>query len=236
VRQFFADPDLEVTPFALAEAFTRHYRYLRRIVLPAGLIDLRAQIPPHDVPLIATTASLVIRPDAHRALIPLLIESAREQLYQGGLLARPEEFPSPHWVEAPLAEEARQYFERGPSFFYRWFAFRWAFAATRLTIIMLPLLTLLYPLLRSAGPTYRWIVERRVYRWYRVLRRVEEQMDASADAAGLERIRKDLERLGDEIRGTSVPARYGANLYALRVHHQLLVDRLTSLERRGDGS
>ena len=89
-RTLFADPALRVTDFALAEAFTRHYRYLRRIVIPAGLVDLRSEIPPHDVPVIATTASLVIRPDAHRALIPLLIESARHQLYQGDLLAEPE--------------------------------------------------------------------------------------------------------------------------------------------------
>lgn len=164
VRTLFADPNLRVTGFELAEAFTRHYRYLRRVVIPAGLIDLRSEIPPHDVQVIATTASLVIRPGAHRAFIPPLIETAREQLYQGDLLAGPEQFPSPHGVEAPLADEARQYFERGPSFFYRWLPFRYPFAATRLMIVLLPLLTLLYPLLRSAGPTYRWIIQRRVYR------------------------------------------------------------------------
>ena len=220
----------------LAEAFTRHYRYLRRVVIPAGLIDLRSQVPPDDVQLIATTASLVIRPDAHHALIPLLIESAREQLYQGDLLASPEAFPSAHGVEAPLAEEALQYFERGPSFFYRWLPFRYAFAATRLTILLLPLLTLLYPLLRSAGPTYRWVIQRRVYRWYRVLRRVEEQMDASDDAASLSQVHKDLARVGDEIRRTAVPASYGASLFALRAHHRLLVDRLESLEKSARGS
>jgi len=230
VRKLFTDPGLRMTHFKLAEAFTRHYRYLRRIVIPAGLIDLRFEIPPHDVQVIATTASLVIRPDTHRALIPLLIESAREQLYQGGLLAAPGEFPSAYWVEAPLSEEALRYFERGPSFFYRWLSFRYAFAATRLMIILLPLLTLLYPLFRSAQPTYRWVIQRRVYRWYRVLRRIEEQMDASSDAASLEQVREKLERVGEQIRSTRVPPRYGANLFALRAHHKLLVDRLRSLE------
>jgi TRAP-type uncharacterized transport system substrate-binding protein len=235
VRPLFADPGLRVTQFELAEAFTRHYRYLRRVVIPAGLIDLRSEIPSHDVQVIATTASLVIRPGAHHAFIPLLIESAREQLYQGGLLAGPAEFPSAHGVEAPLADEALQYFERGPTFFYRWLPFRYAFAATRLMILLLPLLTLLYPLLRSVGPTYRWVIQRRVYRWYRVLRRIEQQMDASDDAASLEQVREKLERVGDEIRGTNVPARYGANLFALRAHHRLLVDRLASLEKGAPG-
>jgi TRAP-type uncharacterized transport system substrate-binding protein len=236
VRTLFTDPGLQVIHFELAEAFTRHYRYLRRIVIPAGLIDLEEEIPPHDVQLIATTASLVIRPDTHRALIPLLIESAREQLYQGDLLSGPEEFPSAYGVEAPLADEALQYFERGPSFLYRWLPFRYAFATTRLTIILVPLLTLLYPLYRSAGPAYRWLIQRRVYRWYHVLRGLEGQMDASGDAASLEQTRKELERVGDEIRSTRVPARHAASLFALRAHHRLLSDRLRGLEDKARDS
>jgi TRAP transporter TAXI family solute receptor len=236
VHTLFTDPGLRVTNFPQAEAFTRHYRYLRRVVIPAGLIDLREEIPRHDVQVIATTASLVIRPGTHRALIPLLIESAREQLYQGGLLAGPEEFPSAYGVEAPLAEEALNYFERGPSFFYRWLPLRYAFVASRFAILLIPLLTLLYPLFHSAGPTYRWFIQRRVYRWYLVLRRVEQQMDASGDSASLEQVRKELERVGDEIRSTHVPAKYGANLFALRAHHRLLVDSLERLDKRDRGS
>jgi hypothetical protein len=97
--------------------------------------------------------------------------------------------------------------------------------------MLIPLLTLLYPLFRSAGPLYRWLVQRRVYRWYRVLRNVEEEMDAKGDAASLEQIHQQLERVGDEIRKTHVPARYGANLFALRAHHRLLLDRLENLEK-----
>lgn len=230
VRTLFVDPDLRVIPFKQAEAFTRHYRYFRRVVIPAGLIDLRSQSPPQEIEVLATTASLVVRPEIHHALIPLLIESAREQLYQGSLLAKPEEFPSAHWVEAPLADEAFQYYEKGPPFFYRWLPFRWAFAATRLTVLLIPLLTLLYPLYRWAQPSYRWVFRRRVYRWYSVLRRVEEEMDASEEAASLAQIRKELIRVGDEIRATHVPAPYGASLFALRGHHRLLLDRLTGLE------
>ena len=72
----------------------------------------------------------------------------------------------------------------------------------------------------------------RVYRWYRVFQRLEQQMDASGDAASLEQVGKELERVGEEIRRTHVPARYGANLFALRAHHRLLLDRLVSLEKQ----
>jgi TRAP-type uncharacterized transport system substrate-binding protein len=227
VKALFEDPDLKLENLDLAEAFTRHYRFLRRSVIPAGLINLRDEIPAEDVQVVVTTASLVMRPDLHRALVPLFIATAQAELYQGTLLAKPEELPSPHHVDAPLAAAARAYFERGPSFFYRWLPFEYAFAATRLMLLTIPLLTLLYPVLRSAGPTYRWLAQRRVFRWYRVLRRLEMEMDASAaDPVGRERIAAQLERVGEEIRATRVPARYAADLFHLRNHHRLLVERM----------
>ena len=236
VDSLFTDPGLRVTSFALAEAFSRHYRYLQPIVIPAGLINLRDEIPPNDIELIATTASLVTRPNVHSALIPLLIASAREQLYQGDLLADPEQFPSAHGVEAPLADDALHYFERGPSFFYRWLPYRYAHAATRLSIILLPFLTLLYPLLRSVGPTYRWVNQRRVYRWYRVLERLEKEIDASGKDVNFGRIQKELDKVDKEIRTVHVPPRFVATMLALRDYHRLLVERLEKLRDNGSSS
>ena len=236
VQTLFANPNLRVKNFEQAEAFTRRYRYLRRIVIPAGLLDLRAEVPPDDVEVMATTASLVTRPDIHRAVIPLLIESAREQLNQGGWLAAPGQFPSPDGVEAPLAQEALHYFERGPNFLYRWLPFRYAYGTTRLLIVLLPLLTLLYPVLRSMGPLYEWVNQRRVYRWYRVLQGVADDMDPSVNAADLKKIEKKLRWVEDKIRRTHVPARFGANLFGLHVHHKLLVERFEELKRSRTGS
>ncbi len=231
VRTLFTDSDLRVTDFALAEAFSRHDRFLRRLIIPAGLVDLRYELPPKDLQIVATTASLVIRPDAHKALIPLFIESSRQQLSQGGLLAAPGEFPSAHGVEAPLADEALQYFQRGPSFFYRWLPISYASTATRLAIVLIPLLTLMYPLFRLAGPAYRWATERRIYRWYRVLGRIERRMDAADSAASLDSIQEELDRVDEQIRHVHVPNKYGSNLFSLRMHQKLLQDRLASLRR-----
>ena len=97
-------------------------------------------------------------------------------------------------------------------------------------MILLPLLTLLYPLFRSVGPTYRWVNQRRVSRWYRVLQRLEGEMDTSGDAADLAGIEAELDQVDNEIRGTHVPSRFGANLFALRAHQRLLVERLEKLK------
>lgn len=225
----FEDPDLVLHHFPLAEAMTRHYRFLEVIEIPQGVVDLRRNLPPRDTTVIATTASLVMRRDTLPGLIPLLIEICQDELGQGSLLSEPGEFPSEHHVDAPLAEEASRYFRRGPSFFYRYLPYRLAHFLTRLMLLLLPLLTLLYPLFKSAGPLYRWLVLRRVYRWYRVLRALETELDQTKDPAELARVEGHLEQVDEEIRGTSVPSRFAADLYQLRQHRRLLLDRCRSL-------
>jgi len=102
-------------------------------------------------------------------------------------------------------------------------------------LLLLPLLTLLYPLFKSAGPLYRWLVLRRVYRWYRVLRALEAELDQTEDPADLAQVEKDLERVDEEIRGTSVPSRFAADLYQLRQHRRLLLDRCRARLRAAGG-
>ena len=91
-----------------------------------------------------------------------------------------------------------------------------------------------YPLMRMAGPTYRWAIERRIYRWYRVLGRIERRMDSSGDSADLRRIEKELDDINEHIRHMYVPSRYASNLFTLSMHHKLLEDRLRSLQSKAD--
>jgi hypothetical protein len=96
-------------------------------------------------------------------------------------------------------------------------------------LLILPLLTLLYPLFKSAGPLYRWLVLRRVYRWYRVLRALETELDQTSGPEDLDQVERDLERVDEEIRATNVPSRFAADLYQLRQHHRLLVLRCRAM-------
>ena len=229
--QLFEDENLRAYSFEYAEAWTRRYRYLTRLVIPKGLVDLKRNLPAEDVRVLATTTSVVMRPGVHEGLIKLLIERCQNELARGSLLAAPGTFPSPHGVDAPLHDDAAHYFRHGPSFLHRWFPPRLAHTVTRLTILILPLLTLLYPLFRGVGPLVRWTAQRRVFRWYRVLRALEAEFEATDDAESRALVRAELERVGDEIRHTHVPVRYAADLFHLRRNHRMLVERLERLER-----
>jgi TRAP transporter TAXI family solute receptor len=217
-----------IAPMSLAraEAYTRRYRFLSALTLPEGVIDFERNIPGRDIALLAPTANLVARDDLHPALAVLLLQAAREVHGAGGLFERPGAFPAPHHLDFPLSAAARQYFEFGPPLLQRYLPFWAANLIDRLKVMLLPLVTLLFPLFKIVPPTYRWRVRSRIYRWYRELQAVDDRIRAAGPAYNLERLADDLTRIEDEVMRVSVPLAYADALYDLRLHIAFVRDKL----------
>jgi TRAP transporter TAXI family solute receptor len=213
-------------------AYERTFRALRHVVLARGQLDLANDIPAHDVNLLAPVASLVAREDLHPALIPLLIESAQVVFGNGGVFAEPGEFPSPHYLDAPLSDHARRVYESGPSFLYEWFPFRMAAALSRLKIMLLPLLTLLFPLIKVGPPLYRWRIRSKIYRWYRLLRELERRADVAEDEEQRAAVAGDIATVEKEIAEVNVPPSYMDEFYNLRMHVDRMRHQLDRQARR----
>src|SRR5262249_61121239 len=58
-------PRFDSLSFPMADAFTRVFPDLVRLVLSQGVIDLDRITPPNDVVLIGTTAKVLVRNDLH---------------------------------------------------------------------------------------------------------------------------------------------------------------------------
>jgi TRAP transporter TAXI family solute receptor len=223
IRDLLAAEGIRLVSFERSEALARVFPYLRPVKLPRGVIDLGADLPREDFHLVAPVASLVARESLHPAFVPLFLEAATRIHEPGGLLAEPGTFPSPRFVEFPLDEAARDYFRSGPPFLQRYLPFWVAAAVNRLKILLLPLITLLFPIFKVAPPLLRWRARRRIYRWYAVLEEIErEAADAPARAACLER----LAALEEEISRVHVPLSYGEEHYNLRLHAEYVRRRV----------
>jgi TRAP transporter TAXI family solute receptor len=223
VRALLLDPEIELVSFARAEAYARRHRYLSAITLPRGVIDLARDAPAQDVALVAPAAALVVKRELHPAIQSLLLAASDESFRLGGVLAPPGAFPSRDLVTFPLSEEAERFYERGgPSLLRRWLPFWAANLVDRLWVLAIPAATLLYPLMKSAPPVYKWQVQRRVHRWYRDLRRLEAEGRDAADAAIVARVRADLRRMMDEVGGIKVPLSYNDDVYRLRMHIRMV--------------
>jgi TRAP transporter TAXI family solute receptor len=226
IRELVSASPVSLMSFGRADAYTRTHRFLSRLTLPEGAIDLAANVPPHPIALLSPTANLAVGPDFHPALVDLLLQAAARVHGGGGLFERPGEFPAPRYLAFPLSAEARRHYEHGPPFLQRYLPFWAATLVDRLKVMLIPLFALLLPLFRVMPPVYRWRVRSRIYRWYKELRAVDPGGDAQAAAAGVDAALGELARIESEVSGVPAPPSYARELYDLRVHIDLVRAKL----------
>lgn len=218
VRALVRDARFSLVGFERAGAFERLYSFVAGVTLQAGVLDLGANLPARATPMVALTAQIAVREELHPALQGVLLE-AMKRLYSGGdVVSAPGAFPDAVRVDLPLSDEARRYYETGPTFLRRVLPYWWANLLERAWIVILPALTLLIPLIRAAPPVYRWRVRSRIYRWYRDLTALEiKGRNAKSDGERAE-VRAGLAQMLRETGQMEVPLGYADELFRLRGH------------------
>jgi hypothetical protein len=208
--------------FAQADAFAQRFRYLSKLILPEGRLDFAADVPPADVTLLAPAAALVAREDLHPAIIDRLIQAATEVHGGGQLFTEPGQFPSPRFLDVPISPDAERYLRQGPTFLRRHLPFWAATMVERFMVMLIPIVTLLLPLVRFAPPVYNWQVRRRIFRWYGTLRDIEERALACTTPVARADILNQLDGVEKDVRNIHVPLGYAENHYHLRMHIQFI--------------
>lgn len=234
IADLIHEPGIELLSMTHAPALARRHPYLDEVLLPMGVLDLARDLPEEDVMLIAPSAQIAVRESLHPAVQSLLIEAAMSAHGGGSLLAEPGRFPTPVLADLPISEEAERYYENGPSFMRRIFPYAVANFLERAWVLVIPLVTLMIPLVRAAPPLYRWRIRRRIYIWYQKLRDLENAGRAAASAEERTEVRARLADLQAETGEVKVPLAYTDDLYRLRAHIRFvaeLLDRLSAQDR-----
>ncbi|MEM8615617.1 MAG: TAXI family TRAP transporter solute-binding subunit [Pseudomonadota bacterium] len=218
VQALLRNPDVRLVSTRRAPALAMRYPALAPKTLFEGVIDLDRNIPAADVPLVAAIAQLGVRRDLHPAIQSVLLEAA-EPIHGGGTVLIPAgTFPDADRVDLPLSPEARRYYRRGPTALRRYFSFGWANFLERAWIFLIPLITLMIPLVRVAPPIYRWRIRRKIYVWYKDLHELEHRGMEAATEAEREAVLSDIDAMQLEVGQVDVPISYNDELYHLRSH------------------
>jgi TRAP-type uncharacterized transport system substrate-binding protein len=234
IQRLLRQPGVRLMSFANADAYTQRFPFLTRLTLREGVADFAANLPPADTVLIATTAAVLVREDAHRALVSLLAQALQEvhaapTLDAGGdaqLFQRAGEFPLAGDPEFPFAEEARRVYRSGPPLLQRYVPFWVATTVDRLIVSLVVLLPILIPLVRFAPQIYSWRVRRRIVYWYGALKRLEAAArQAKAPEARAEHL-LELDRIEAAVDDIPVPLAFSDKLYELRQHIEVVRRRL----------
>jgi TRAP transporter TAXI family solute receptor len=224
-------PGVRLLSLSQAEAFTRHYPFLSKVVLPAGALDLAVGIPPRDVTMLAPAASLVASSALHPAIVDIVLEAATKIHGPPQLFTAAGQFPSPHYVDLPLSTDAQRWFRSGPTFLRRNLPF-WAATVVERLLIFLPLMGVTIPVLTLALGSFQARYERRIHRAYARLRALEEQARSPAGPEDRARLLERLDDLDTEVSSLKLPANQVSQLYHLRTHIEFIRKGL----RDGEGA
>jgi uncharacterized protein len=236
IQRLLRQPGVKLMSFANADAYTQRFPFLTKLTLREGVVDFAANLPPAETVLLATTAAVLVREDAHRALVSLLAQALQEahaappvddkgdtQLFQ-----RAGEFPLASDPEFAFAEEARRVYRSGPPLLQRYVPFWVASTVDRLIVSLVVLLPILIPLVRFAPQIYSWRIRRRIVYWYGALKRLE----AAARKAGGPEARAEhlleLDRIEAALDDIPVPLAFSDKLYELRQHIEVVRRRLAA--------
>jgi len=212
-------PDIHLLNFVQASAYARRINYLNKLELPRGTLDFGNNLPPQDVSLVAPAVELIARDTLHPALSDILLDAARSVHGGPGVFKARGQFPAPVEHEIPISPDAARFYASGKSFLYRNFPFRIASILARTLAVLLPMAILLLPALRLAPGIYRWRIESRIRRWYRVLLDLEREAEEHSDSTQRrEELLRHLDHIENSVNKIAVPASFGDIFYGLRGH------------------
>jgi hypothetical protein len=227
VQQLLAGERIGLAGFPHADAFVALYPFLTKVVVPRGVTDLTKDQPPTDVILIATKASLVVRKDLHPAIQYLLLNAAVEIHSGASIFHHANHFPAAEAIDIPLSNEALRFYKSGLPFLNDYFPFWMAALIGKLVILLIPILGVLYPMMRFLPRLYDWAMRSKVLRMYGELRLLEDEM---TNARGAGRDTREmvarLDRLDEQANHLRVPIAYASMLYMLRNHIDLVREGL----------
>ncbi|MEO0911744.1 MAG: hypothetical protein AAFY59_01955 [Pseudomonadota bacterium] len=222
----FEDPNTRILALDHVNALSRRLPQSTVVRMPAGAVSLAPTVPPEPVDLIAMVAHLTAQADLHPALVDRLIEAARRIHGRRDALTEENAFPTTEGVAEPVDPYARNLLRDGTSPLQQYLPYWITAQINRVLILALPILFLLFPLLRALPGLYRWRMRARVWRHYSVIREIDAEARDGADAARLQRLDAKLEDLDGELANLELPLAYRDYAYTARLHIDLIRKRI----------
>jgi TRAP transporter TAXI family solute receptor len=226
VRQLLAAETIELASFPRADAYVALYPFLNKVVVPTGVGDLATNRPASDKTLLAPKVTLAVRKNVHPAIQYALLSAAAEIHAEPGIFQRAGQFPAPEPIGLPLSDEATRFHKSGRPFLQHHLPFWMAVLAERLLVVLIPIVGLLYPLLRFIPALYDWSMRSKIFRLYGEMRFVELQIEHGEAKHNLEATAAQLDRIEERAHQLKMPKAYASMVYSLLGHIALVRQRL----------
>jgi TRAP transporter TAXI family solute receptor len=231
IQTLLQDKGVTLLNLERAETYTRLLPFLSTITLLDGIIDLQHNNPEQSIQLLAPAANLVFREDLHSAIIILLLQAASDTHGGNSIFATAGSFPNQQMEAFPVSDVAERFYKVGPPFLMRYLPFWAAIFIDRMIVMLIPLLALLFPLVKVMPPVYRWRVRSKIYRWYKELQDVDnDSFNQQLNTEQSTQLHQQLDRIEAEVNKVKTPLSYADQVYNLLLHIDLVRKKINTAD------
>ncbi|GAB5375834.1 MAG: TAXI family TRAP transporter solute-binding subunit [Acuticoccus sp.] len=221
------NPAIDLVAMPNSDALVRLIPFATSVFLPARVIDFPRGVPDRDTTILGVATILMVREQLHPAIKQLLLQVSTHVVRGDAVLGTLGKFPSSSLVEYPLDSEAERFFRYGPTPARLYMPFWAANLVERFWVLVIPLLTLLVPILRFGPSTLQWSIRRRIYRWYKDLRQLEQAALEAKSPEAVDRVLVRLQSVEEQVSDLRVPLAFRDDVYRLRTHIAFVRDELS---------
>ena len=226
MRDLIHTTGIRLFDFVQGDAYVGRFRYLTKLELPPGSLDLGKNAPSQTLTMVAPTVELIARPSLHPALSDMLIQAAQEVHGRATLLQKAGQFPAPLEHEYRVSEDAARYYKSGKSFAYKHLPFWLASLVDRMVLVLVPLAVVLIPGMKVVPWLYKWRINARIYRRYGELMALERIAFGETTREERADLLKRLDDIDRRIVTGKLPASAAEQLYVLRQHIHFVRNRI----------
>jgi TRAP-type uncharacterized transport system substrate-binding protein len=173
--------ELQVLSVKRADAFVIQYPSLQSVRFPEGAHDIKANIPDHDLQLLAARAQLIVSDQFPPAVADLLLQAASEIHSDATPFSARGEFPSPETAPLPLSRAADNFYTNGPPKLQKFLPFRLATWINRFLLAAVALVSGAVAIIKVAPALISLPFKRSIRRGFSELDALERSAAAGTD-------------------------------------------------------
>ena len=230
IHDLLKEPSLRLANLDQAEGYAKRFPYLSHLTLSEGSLDIANNIPKNDVHMLASTTMLIVRDDLHPAIVNLMLRQLTIVHSGPSILNDKNRFPTDLDDSFPLSIQAESYYKEGLPFLDKYLPFWMSTFVSRL-VLLLPLLALLIPIIKTIPEIYTWLVNRKIMGYYGELHFLEMQIEGNHEEQMISKYGEELNAIDRKVNMLQLPNSFTQHVYELKGNVDLVRSKLDRLSR-----
>jgi TRAP-type uncharacterized transport system substrate-binding protein len=216
IQSLLKDPDIKIMSFALADAYTKKYPFLKKVIVPKASLNIHTLRPEKDITLLASSINLLVEKNVEPAVQWAFLMAAKEFQFKSERFFSSDPMPSYVDKSFPLSSVAERYYDSGIPGIFDYVPLRYGSSIQHVWVFVLAGYLVFLPLIRRIARLRSEASQKLLWQHFLELRYLDDRSSAATDKESRQEILRNLNELELRVSRTWVSAKDLNNYYNLK--------------------